>query len=135
MPVTVYDSKDRLLIGLTKSDFNIYEDGKRQEISYFRRETDVPLRVGLLLDTSNSARRHLTFEKDAASEFAYVLLQRSRRHKLFLLAFDASLKGRDPRWGLRAVDEVIVAAKAQGLDFEKLIEMPANNISLLFRRV
>ena len=51
------------------------------------------------------------------------------------LAFDASLKGRDPRWGLRAVDEVIVAAKAQGLDFEKLIEMPANNISLLFRRV
>ncbi|EAT08407.1 class I SAM-dependent methyltransferase [Sphingobium sp. 10 DY56-G10] len=51
------------------------------------------------------------------------------------LAFDASLKGRDPRWGLRAVDEVIVAAKAQGLAFEKLIEMPANNISLLFRRV
>ena len=92
VPVTVYDSKDRLLIGLTKSDFNIYEDGKRQEISYFRRETDVPLRVGLLLDTSNSARRHLTFEKDAASEFAYVLLQRSRRHKLFLLTFDASLE-------------------------------------------
>ena len=50
------------------------------------------------------------------------------------LAFDASLKGRDPRWGLRAVDDVIVAAKAQGLAFEKLIEMPANNLSLLFRR-
>ncbi|WP_298397951.1 DUF938 domain-containing protein [Sphingobium sp.] len=50
------------------------------------------------------------------------------------LAFDASLKSRDPRWGLRAVEDVIAAAKTEGLEFEQLIEMPANNLSLLFRK-
>jgi hypothetical protein len=50
------------------------------------------------------------------------------------LAFDASLKSRDPCWGLRAVEDVIAAAKAEGLEFEQLIEMPANNLSLLFRK-
>lgn len=48
-------------------------------------------------------------------------------------AFDASLKARDPRWGLRDVDEVIALAAANGLRFERLIEMPANNLSLIFR--
>ncbi|WP_375197680.1 DUF938 domain-containing protein [Sphingobium sp.] len=50
------------------------------------------------------------------------------------LAFDASLKARDPQWGLRRVEEVIAAAEAQELGFDRLVEMPANNLSLLFRR-
>ena len=50
------------------------------------------------------------------------------------LAFDASLKARDPRWGLRRVAEVKAAAEAQGLSLDRLIEMPANNLSLLFRK-
>ncbi|WP_176590219.1 DUF938 domain-containing protein [Sphingobium sp. EM0848] len=50
------------------------------------------------------------------------------------LAFDASLKARDPRWGLRRVEDVIAAAYAEGLRFDRLVEMPANNLSLLFRR-
>ena len=50
------------------------------------------------------------------------------------LVFDASLKARDPQWGLRRVEDVIAAADAQGLRFERLVEMPANNVSLLFRR-
>ncbi|OAN57881.1 DUF938 domain-containing protein [Sphingobium sp. TCM1] len=49
-------------------------------------------------------------------------------------AFDASLKARDPRWGLRRLEDVIVAAEAEGLAFDRLVEMPANNLSLLFRR-
>jgi hypothetical protein len=49
-------------------------------------------------------------------------------------AFDASLKARDSRWGLRAVEDVIAAADMQGLRIDRLIEMPANNLSLLFRR-
>ncbi|WP_311268470.1 DUF938 domain-containing protein [Sphingobium sp. WCS2017Hpa-17] len=48
------------------------------------------------------------------------------------LSFDASLKARDPRWGLRAVEDVMAAANMQGLRFDRLIEMPANNLSLLF---
>ena len=50
------------------------------------------------------------------------------------LAFDASLKARDSRWGLRAVEDVIAAAGREGIEFEQMIEMPANNLSLLFRR-
>ena len=50
------------------------------------------------------------------------------------LAFDASLKARDPQWGLRRVEDVIAAATDEGLVFRRLLEMPANNLSLIFRR-
>jgi hypothetical protein len=50
------------------------------------------------------------------------------------VSFDASLKARDPHWGLRRLEDVVAAAEAQGLVFERLIEMPANNLSLLFRK-
>ncbi|MBB4082613.1 DUF938 domain-containing protein [Brevundimonas lenta] len=50
-------------------------------------------------------------------------------------AFDISLKSRDPAWGLRDRDAVAAAAKAEGLAFTRRIEMPANNLILLFRRL
>ncbi|WHO38051.1 DUF938 domain-containing protein [Sphingobium sp. AP49] len=50
------------------------------------------------------------------------------------LAFDASLKARDPRWGLRRMEDVIAAADAEALIFDRQVEMPANNLSLIFRR-
>ncbi|MDY6924510.1 MAG: DUF938 domain-containing protein [Pseudomonadota bacterium] len=49
-------------------------------------------------------------------------------------AFDASLKGRDPAWGLRDRDAVAAAAQAEGLALTRRVEMPANNLMLLFRR-
>jgi SAM-dependent methyltransferase len=48
-------------------------------------------------------------------------------------AFDASLKARDPAWGLRDVADVTAAAAAQDLAFERFVEMPANNIMLVYR--
>lgn len=50
------------------------------------------------------------------------------------LAFDASLRARDPAWGLRHSDAVKVAAAAAGLTFAERRAMPANNLMLLFRR-
>ncbi|KFG91599.1 SAM-dependent methyltransferase [Sphingobium herbicidovorans NBRC 16415] len=50
------------------------------------------------------------------------------------LAFDASLKSRNPQWGLRRMEDVVAAAAVEGLVFQKLVEMPANNLSLLFRK-
>ena len=50
-------------------------------------------------------------------------------------AFDESLKSRDPAWGLRDREEVAAAAKAEGLSLTRRIEMPANNLLLLFRRI
>ena len=50
-------------------------------------------------------------------------------------AFDESLRARDPAWGLRDREAVAAAAKAEGLALTRRIEMPANNLILLFRRV
>jgi SAM-dependent methyltransferase len=47
-------------------------------------------------------------------------------------AFDADLKRRDPRWGVRDVDDLIGAAAPHGLELLELVAMPANNISLVF---
>ncbi len=51
------------------------------------------------------------------------------------LAFDRSLKSRDPAWGLRLLDDVVSAAAERGLGFESVIDMPANNVSVIFRRL
>jgi hypothetical protein len=48
--------------------------------------------------------------------------------------FDQSLRARDPAWGLRLLDEVVAAAEAQGLAFERRVAMPANNLIVAFRR-
>ncbi|HEY0014177.1 MAG TPA: DUF938 domain-containing protein [Allosphingosinicella sp.] len=49
-------------------------------------------------------------------------------------AFDESLKARDPAWGLRALEDVTAEAEANGLNLERVVEMPANNLTLVFRR-
>ena len=48
--------------------------------------------------------------------------------------FDASLKSRDPSWGVRDLDDVKAKAAAHGLAFERTFEMPANNLTVVFRR-
>ncbi len=91
VPVTVLNKRGQVVIDLTKDDFEIYEDGVKQNIRYFNRETQTPLHIGIILDTSNSARRQLPFQKDAATEFAYTILQgRSSKNKIFLQTFDST---------------------------------------------
>src|SRR5690242_15304202 len=58
------------LVGnLEKNDFTLFEDGKQQEIKYFTRETDLPLTIGLLVDTSSSQERLIDTERNAAQQF------------------------------------------------------------------
>lgn len=49
-------------------------------------------------------------------------------------AFDESLKARDPRWGLRLLEDVADCAAASGLDLSRVVEMPANNLTVVFRK-
>jgi len=91
VPVTVIGKRGIPIIDLTQSDFQVFEDGRPQAISYFSQESHQPLRIGLILDTSNSARRQLAFEKDAATEFVFEMLQgRNVKNQIFLQTFDSS---------------------------------------------
>ncbi|MBI1940812.1 MAG: VWA domain-containing protein [Acidobacteria bacterium] len=91
VPVTVLDKRGLPVINLKREDFEIFEDGVPQTIKYFTRELRPPLRIGVVIDTSNSARPALDFEKDAASEFVFNMLQgRSSKHQIFLQTFDAT---------------------------------------------
>jgi len=91
VPVTVLDKRGRPVIDLKKEDFQVLENGVPQAIRYFSREMRQPLRIGLILDTSNSARPALQFEKDAASEFVFNMLQgRSSKNQIFLQTYDAT---------------------------------------------
>ncbi len=91
VPVSVLNKRGLPVIDLNQNDFRVYEDGKLQTIKYFVREPLPPLRVGLILDTSNSARPQLPFEKDAASEFIFNMLQvRASKNLVFLQTFDAA---------------------------------------------
>jgi len=84
---TVTDRRHNFVTDLAQSDFKVLEDGTPQEIRFFGRETDLPLRIALLLDTSNSIRPRLEFEQDAAIDFLSRVL---RRHTdmAFLMTFD-----------------------------------------------
>ncbi len=91
VPVTVLGRRGIPVIDLDQKDFEIFEDGKRQTIRYFYRGERPPLRIGLILDTSNSARPQMKFEQDAAAEFVFEILQgRTSKNKVFLQTFDAT---------------------------------------------
>jgi Ca-activated chloride channel family protein len=84
---TVLNRRNKLVTDLTKEDFRVIDDGQPQQIRYFSRQTDLPLRVGVLMDTSNSIRDRLQFEKEAATEFLFNVLRRGR-DQAFLMTFD-----------------------------------------------
>jgi Ca-activated chloride channel homolog len=84
---TVMDHHHDFVTNLDESDFRILEDGQIQQIRYFGRETDLPLRIGILLDTSNSIRPRLEFEKEAAMDFLQSVIRRNK-DQAFLMTFD-----------------------------------------------
>jgi VWFA-related protein len=84
----VHNSKNEVVKDLKQEDFTIEEDGRPQVIKYFARETDLPLTLGLMVDTSGSQRRVLDQEKTATSEFISQVM-REDKDKAFLIKFDA----------------------------------------------
>lgn len=85
--VTVTDHKRNLVTDLDQTNFKVLEDGVAQNIQFFGRETDLPLRIGLLIDTSNSIRSRLTFEQEAAIDFLSKVIRRDK-DMAFLMTFD-----------------------------------------------
>jgi VWFA-related protein len=85
--VTVVDRHHDFITDLDKSDFKVIDNSAPQVIRFFGRETDLPLRIALLLDTSNSIRPRLKFEKDAAIDFLDKVIRRDK-DLAFLMTFD-----------------------------------------------
>jgi VWFA-related protein len=85
--VTVVDRHHDFITDLDKGDFKVLDNGTPQVIRFFGRETDLPLRIALLLDTSNSIRPRLKFEKDAAMDFLDKVIRREK-DLAFLMTFD-----------------------------------------------
>jgi VWFA-related protein len=93
LPVTVRDKHGALVTGLKISDFTLTEDGRPQTIKSFTRESNLPFRLGLLVDTSRSVSGALDNERKAAEKFVDQMLPAdpkgaTQKDEAFLIHFD-----------------------------------------------
>ncbi len=88
---TVRDKHGQIVSNLGKDDFALEEDGRPQTITYFTKETDLPLSLGLLVDTSESQRRVLDQERNASHSFIDDML-REDKDKAFVIHFDREVE-------------------------------------------
>jgi VWFA-related protein len=88
---TVTDRKGKLVTDLEKQNLKISEDNRVQTITNFTRETDLPLTIAILIDTSTSIRDRFKFEQQAAIDFLYRTL-RPKKDKALLITFDSAIE-------------------------------------------
>ncbi|HLJ48873.1 MAG TPA: VWA domain-containing protein [Bryobacteraceae bacterium] len=86
---TVSDKKGRFVTDLNKNDFEIFENKKPQSILEFAAESDLPLRLAILIDTSNSIRDRFRFQQEAATRFVDGVI-RPRQDKATIVSFDTA---------------------------------------------
>lgn len=84
-----YKDTRKFVTDLTKEDFEIYEDGVRQDITNFAQQINLPLTIALLMDTSSSVRLKLAFEKETAIDFLYAVMRPI--DKALLVEFDTGV--------------------------------------------
>lgn len=87
--VTVSSKKGGFITDLSRDDFHVFEDDVRQEITNFSKDTNLPLTLALLVDTSSSVRLKIDFEKQAASDFVYTVMRPQDR--ALLVEFDTGV--------------------------------------------
>ncbi|MBI1745863.1 MAG: VWA domain-containing protein [Acidobacteria bacterium] len=86
---SVVDKSSRFVTSLTREDFQVIEDGVPQQIKNFARESNLPLRIALLIDTSESVISKLKFEQEAATRFFSTVLREPDRG--LLVEFDSGV--------------------------------------------
>ena len=91
LPVTVRDKHGKIVTNLSKDDFALEEDGKPQTIRYFNKENNLPLTVGLLVDTSMSERDNLDKERAASRTFLDQMITRPT-DRAFVIHFDRQVE-------------------------------------------
>jgi Ca-activated chloride channel family protein len=115
LPVTVNDGKTgRFIVDLKQSDFEVYEDKVLQKIESFQAQSDQALDVAVLMDTSNSVKPKLKFEKDAAVSFLQTMLT-GRKDRALFATFDSQIElHQDLTNRLDLLTKAIDKVKAQG---------------------
>lgn len=83
------DKRGALVPNLTKTDFELYEDGQRQVIKYFSSDSNQPLTLGLLIDSSGSQQRVLPMEQEVGSQFLKEVL--GPKDLGFVISFDVNV--------------------------------------------
>src|SRR5271168_5209168 len=86
---TVSDKRGRFITNLAKEDFEVFEAKKPQPIVEFTAETDLPLRLAILVDTSNSIRDRFRFQQEAATAFVDSTV-RPNQDKALVVSFDTA---------------------------------------------
>jgi VWFA-related protein len=88
---TVRSKKGEIIRGLSKDDFLLSEDKRPQTIRYFSQESDLPLTIGLMVDTSMSQRKVLDAERSASFRFLEEVL-REKKDQVFIMQFDMAVR-------------------------------------------
>src|SRR5882672_603751 len=78
MLFTVSDKKGRFVTDLARDDFEVVETKKPQNILEFTAESNLPLRIGILIDTSNSIRDRFRFQQEAATDFVNAVIRQGQ---------------------------------------------------------
>src|SRR5208282_2366596 len=91
LPVTVRDKHGKIIHDLTKDDFTLQEDKRPQTIKYFSQDANLPLTLGLLVDTSRSQTNVLDAERSASRSFLEQMLVQPK-DKAFLIHFDREVE-------------------------------------------
>ena len=90
---TVTNKKGEIIRDLSKDDFSVSENGRSQTIRYFARQSDLPLTLGLMVDTSMSQQRVIEAERAASFRFLDRVL-RENKDQVFIMQFDATVQMR-----------------------------------------
>jgi VWFA-related protein len=115
---TVRDKHKAIVTGLTKDDFQVFEDGQPQEITYFSAESNLPITLGVLMDTSGSEYYMLSAEKEAASRFLGRVLRKGDLAMIMSFDTDVDLLAdfTDDRGMLnRAINRAQINAPSSGM--------------------
>lgn len=115
--VTVRDKHNGIISDLGKDNFKVSEDGQDQKIAYFAKEADMPITLGILIDTSGSMENIFDAEQDTASRFVHEIMRKKDEAMIISFDFDVNLLAdftEDPSVLERAIRRAQINAVASG---------------------
>jgi VWFA-related protein len=129
---TVRNKTGHLVGDLGKDDFSLSEDGRPQTIRYFLRENNLPLTLGLMVDTSGSQRKVLDGERGASLRFLDRVFRENKDH-VFIMQFDTSVQLRQPLTAsIRKLDDAMAYVDSET---ERQLRMQGGGGTLLYDAV